>query len=158
MGGSIAVRWEPPSKGATAIAYKVYRKPEGEDSYKQITVPPLADAARTIPIDAGAGDLIVVERMGEPDGLALDDRASLVVVGGSERRVAVVGQGSPFLDVLIDIAPGFVSGDPAGADVLIVDGGPLPEIDRPTSSYTITTIVEGKIGESRKCRNTGDVM
>lgn len=97
----------------------------------ELTVPPLSDAARTVPIDAGAGDLVVVERVGEPDGLALDDRASLVVVGGTERRVGVVGEGSPFLDVLIDIAPGFVPGDRADADVLIVDGGPLPEIDRP---------------------------
>lgn len=98
----------------------------------ELAVPPLADAAHTVPIDAGPGDLIVVERVGEPDGLELDDRASLVVVGGSERRVGVSGEGSPFLDVLIDIAPGFAPGDPAEADVLIVDGGPIPEIDRPT--------------------------
>lgn len=98
----------------------------------ELGVPPLSDAARTVPIDAGAGDLVVVERVGEPDGLALDDRASLVVVGGTERTVGVVGQGSAFLDVLVDIAPGFVKADPVDADVLIVDGGPLPEIDRPT--------------------------
>lgn len=98
----------------------------------ELTVPPLSDAARTVPIDAGPGDLVEVERIGEPDGLALDDHASLVVVGGAERRVGVIGQGSPFLDVLIDIAPGFVPGDPAEADVLIVDGGPIPDIDRPT--------------------------
>lgn len=97
-----------------------------------LEVPPLSDAARTVPIDAGAGDLVVVERVGGPDGLALDDRASLVVVGGAERSVAIVGEGSPFLDVLVDIAPGFANGDPSEADVLIVDGGPLPEIDRPT--------------------------
>jgi hypothetical protein len=95
-------------------------------------VPPLSDAARTVPVDAGPGDLVVVERVGEPDGLAMDDRASLVVAGGVERTVGIVGQGSPFLEVLIDIAPGFTSGQSAGADVLIVDGGPLPEIDRPT--------------------------
>ncbi|MDH3250756.1 MAG: VWA domain-containing protein [Acidimicrobiia bacterium] len=98
----------------------------------ELGVPPLSDAARTVPIDAGAGDLVVVERVGEPDGLALDDRASLVVVGGTERTVGVVGQGSAFLDVLVDIAPGFVKADPVDADVVIVDGGPLPEIDRPT--------------------------
>ncbi len=98
----------------------------------ELTVPPLSDAARTVPIDAGPGDLVEVERLGGPDGLEMDDRASLVVVGGSERRVGIVGQGSPFLDVLVDIAPGFVSGDPVEADVLVVDGGPLPEIDRPT--------------------------
>ena len=98
----------------------------------EMSVLPLSDAARTVPVDAGAGDLVVVERVGEPDGLALDDRASLVVVGGTERTVGVVGQGSPFLDVLVEIAPGFVDGDPGGSDVLIVDGGPLPEVDRPT--------------------------
>lgn len=98
----------------------------------ELSIEPLADAARTVPIDAGPGDLVVVERVGSPDGLAMDDRASLVVVGGSDRQVGVVGQGSAFLDVLVDIAPGFASGEPDGADVLIVDGGPLPEIDRPT--------------------------
>jgi hypothetical protein len=98
----------------------------------ELSVQPLSDAARTVPVDAGPGDLVVVERIGQPDGLDLDDSASLVVVGGADRAVGVTGSGSPFLDVLVDIAPGFVPADPDTADVLIVDGGPLPEFDRPT--------------------------
>jgi hypothetical protein len=91
----------------------------------------LSDTARTVPIDAGAGDLVVVERVGEPDGLAMDDMAALVVAGGADRGVAIVGDGSPFLEVLVEIAPGFIESTPEAADVLVVDGGPLPEIDRP---------------------------
>lgn len=95
-----------------------------------LTVPALADAARTVPVDAGPGDVVEVRRIGDPDGLAMDDVASLVVTGGSQRAVTITGKGSPFLDVLVDITPGFEIGE--GGDVLIVDGGPLPEIDRPT--------------------------
>ncbi len=98
----------------------------------ELEVGALSDAARTVPIDAGAGDLVVVERVGESDGLAMDDTASLVVAGGADRGVAITGDGSPFLEVLVEIAPGFVTSTPEAADVLIVDGGPMPEIDRPT--------------------------
>ena len=42
LGGTVAVTWEPPREGARAVVYKVWRKAEGEDSYKQVTIPPLA--------------------------------------------------------------------------------------------------------------------
>ncbi len=114
---------------ATELGLRVNGLPSGS---VQLEVPALGDAARTVPIEAGAGDMIVVERVGAPDGLSMDDSAVLVVAGGAGRTVGVSGNGSPFLDVLIDIAPGFEAGDPATADLAISDGGPLPEIDRPT--------------------------
>ncbi len=113
----------------TELRFLVEGLPSGS---VRLDVPALGDAARTLPIDAGAGDVIEVERLGDPDGLAMDDSASLVVAGGANREVWVGGQGSPFLDVLIDITPGFESAESELADLLIVDGGPLPEIDRPT--------------------------
>lgn len=98
----------------------------------RLEVPALSDASTTVPIDAGPGDTVVARRLGEPDGLALDDVAHVVVEGGSGATVGVAGEGSAFLDVLIDITPDFdpVAGDEP--DILIVDGGPLPRIDRPT--------------------------
>jgi hypothetical protein len=42
VGGSIEVTWNPPRQGAAPVAYKVWRKAQGEDNYKQLTVPPLA--------------------------------------------------------------------------------------------------------------------
>ena len=97
-----------------------------------LDVSALSDAAKTVPVDAGPGDVVEVRRMGDPDGLAMDDIASLVVTGGTQRIVNVSGKGSPFLDVLVDITPGFEMGPANKADVMIVDGGALPEIDRPT--------------------------
>ncbi len=42
VGRSVAITWKAPTQGAPAAAYKIWRKAKGEDSYKQITVPPLA--------------------------------------------------------------------------------------------------------------------
>lgn len=98
----------------------------------RLEVPALSDASTTVPIDAGPGDTVVARRIGEPDGLALDDVAHVVVEGGSGATVGVAGEGSAFLDVLIDIAPGFEPVGDGDPDILIVDGGPLPPIDRPT--------------------------
>lgn len=113
----------------TELAFRVNGLPSGSI---RVEVPALGDAARTLPVDAGPGDVIAVQRVGEPDGLSMDDSAVLVVAGGAERAVGMNGNGSPFLDVLIDITPGFESGDASTSDLLISDGGPLPEIDRPT--------------------------
>lgn len=97
-----------------------------------LDVPALSDASATVPIDAGPGDTVVAERVGAPDGLALDDVAHVVVEGGSGATVGVAGEGSAFLDVLIDITPGFEAAAGDEPDILIADGGPLPQIDRPT--------------------------
>lgn len=122
----------------TDIALSVNNLPIGTT---QLEIGGLDDAAITIPIEAGAGDVVVARLVGD-DGLELDDRASLVVEGGAEKTVAVQGDGSTFLDVLVDIAPGF-SMDEGEPDILIVDGGLLPEINRPTWLIRPETPPEG---------------
>jgi hypothetical protein len=102
-----------------------------------LQVPALGSARRTFPVDAGAGDLLSIRLAGLNDALTLDDRADLIVGGGPDRTVSVLGQGSPFLSALVEAVPGFAGAGSGPADVLIVDGGPLPNIDRP--SWVIAT-------------------
>ncbi len=108
-----------------------------------LEVPALSDASQTVPIEAGPGNTIVAARTGRDDGLDLDDVAYVVVEGGADAAVGVLGRGSTFIDVLVDIAPGFLRAAPDAADILIVDGGPLPEIDRPTWLIRPETPPEG---------------
>lgn len=91
---------------------------------------PQAPTNKTLPVDAGPGDVVSVRLAGEPDGLVLDDQAWLVLGGGAERTVSVAGEGSPFVNALVGVSPGFEL-IPTGGDLLIVDGGDIPEIDRP---------------------------
>ncbi|HEX7098533.1 MAG TPA: VWA domain-containing protein [Acidimicrobiia bacterium] len=98
----------------------------------EMTVEGLSAAQEVVPVPAGPGSVVTARLVEANDALPLDDRADLVVGGGADRRVAVVGAGSPFLTALLESTPGVSIGDPDVADMLIVDGGPLPEIDRPT--------------------------
>lgn len=94
----------------------------GNDSNRQV-----------IPVDAAPGSLVTARLDHGGDALALDDEADLVIGGGDTRSVGVLGEGSPFLTALLRSTPGVaVAEDAADSDVLIVDGGELPEIDRPT--------------------------
>lgn len=98
----------------------------------EMSVPGLDTARQVIPVDAGPGSLISAELVGVEDGLALDNRSHLVLGGGAQRSVAVVGEGSPFLTALLAATPGVTAADETEtADIMIVDGGPLPEVDRP---------------------------
>jgi hypothetical protein len=109
-----------------------------------VSIDPLDEVSRTIPVDAGPGDVLTIRRLGEPDGLALDDQAWLVLGGGPDRTVALLGEGSPFLEALVEIAPGFSPAAGAErADILIVDRGDLPEIDRPAWVIRTTRPPEG---------------
>lgn len=98
----------------------------------EMTVEGLSAAQDVLPVPAGPGSVVTARLVGAEDALPLDDRADLVVGGGADRRVAVVGAGSPFLTALLQSTPGASVSDAAEADVLIVDGGPLPDVDRPT--------------------------
>lgn len=114
-----------------------------------LDVPALGSARITTPVDAGAGDLVSIRLRNVEDSLPLDDAASLIVGSGPEKLVSVVGAGSPFLEALVDAVSGFTTeggSDPDGAsapDIEIIDGGPLPEIDRPTWLIAPETAPEG---------------
>lgn len=87
-------------------------------------------AVETFELDAGAGSEVMVERIGEPDGNPLDDRAWTVIEADVVRSVGVRGEGSPYLAALVSATPGFELNVDDG-DVLLVDRGVLPPIDRP---------------------------
>jgi hypothetical protein len=106
-----------------------------------LDVPGLSSAGRTFPIDAVPGDVVSVS-LPAGDALALDDTAWMILSGGPDRIVDIRGEGSPFLAALVDIAPGFVRGE-TDADVMVVDRGPLPEIDKPAWLIRTETVPEG---------------
>ncbi|MFP3915437.1 MAG: hypothetical protein ACLFWM_11225, partial [Actinomycetota bacterium] len=109
-----------------------------------ITVPGLDARSEVIPVAAGPGSVLTARLAGNEDALGLDDAAHLVIGGAAERTVAVEGAGSPFLTALIESTPGVTMGEePGQADVLVVDGGPLPEIDRPAWLMRTETVPEG---------------
>lgn len=87
-------------------------------------------AVETFELDASAGSEVMVERVGETDGNPLDDRVWTVIDEGALRSVRVLGEGSPYLAALVSATPGFEL-DPDDGDVLVVDRGVLPPIDRP---------------------------
>ncbi len=75
----------------------------------------------TVALDAGPGDVIEAELVGNHDGLPLDDRARLVVGSAATRQVGVAGDGSAFLDALLAAAPAFAATGDATGDLVIVD-------------------------------------
>lgn len=110
----------------------------------ELSVPGLDAASRVIPLEAGPGSVVTARLVDSEDALAMDDRADLVIGGGAERSAGVTGEGSPFLTALLESTPGVtVASDVGAADVLIADGGPLPEIDRPTWLIRTETTPEG---------------
>jgi Ca-activated chloride channel homolog len=98
----------------------------------QMTLDPGANqhVVETFELDAGAGSEVMVERIGEPDGNPLDDRAWTVIDEDAIRSVHVEGEGSPYLAALVSATQGFELDFNAG-DILVVDRGVLPTIDRP---------------------------
>jgi len=118
-----------PDARPVRVAFEVDGLPAGS---VDLEVPGLAAARRVVPVDAGPGSTVIARLIGVDDSLSLDDNAHLVVEGASGRSVAVVGEGSPFLSALLGSTPGLVpADDPGTAALLVVDGGPLPTIDRP---------------------------
>ena len=111
----------------------------------ELDVPALSSARLTAPIDAGPGDLVSVRLRDNQDALPLDDGASLIIGSGPEKLVAVAGDGSPFLEALVDAVPGFTTEGEGEGDIAIVDRGPLPEIERPTWLIAPDSVPEGVI-------------
>ena len=108
----------------------------------QLELDPNDREVRSFELAAAPGAEVQVRRTGEPDGNPLDDSAATVIQAAAARTVAVAGEGSPFLGALIAATPRFELAD-ANGDVLVVDRGPLPEIDRPTWIIRSDTAPEG---------------
>ncbi len=97
-----------------------------------LSLEPGARTRRYLPLDAGPGQVVEAEILGSGDGNPLDDRATAILGSDASLTVAVLGEGSPYLDALIDSLPGF--GPPVGTspDLVIRDGGSAAAVDRPT--------------------------
>ncbi len=109
-----------------------------------LSVPGLDSGRKVIPVDAGPGNVVTARIVGADDALPMDDTADLVIGGGAEKQVAVLGEGSPFLAALLASTPGVSAApDTRSADILVVDGGTLPEIDRPAWLIRPETTPEG---------------
>ncbi len=96
----------------------------------RVVVPADSSVARRISLDAAPGTVVAATLADAGDGLPLDDTAWTVVPGVATRTVEIVGEGSPFLAGLVDALDDLKRTDTDG-DILIVDRGPLPPIDRP---------------------------
>jgi hypothetical protein len=99
-------------------------------------------AVETFELNADPGSEVMVERMGEPDGNPLDDRVWTVIDVDAVRSVRVLGEGSPYLAALVAATQGFEL-DFDDGDVLVVDRGVLPPIDRPAWLIRPETTPEG---------------
>jgi hypothetical protein len=118
-----------PDDRDVTVAFEIDGLPSGS---VEVSVPGLEAARQVVPLDAGAESVVTARIVDAQDALSLDDRADLVIGGGSDRTVGVLGEGSPFLTALFSSTPGVsVAADLESADLLVVDGGALPEIDRP---------------------------
>ncbi len=125
----VEVRNGTGTKQTVRIALEVDGLPAATSS---VEVEAGKEARVVVPIDAGEGEVLSVRIVGEPDALPLDDAAYLVVASPPQRTVEIRGESSPFLAALVDIVPGFAEAAPdVPADIMIVDGGQLPTIDRP---------------------------
>lgn len=137
----IQVQNHGPDDRDVTVSFEVDELPGGS---VDMTVPGLDVSRQVVPVAAGPGSTLTARLTGTSDALPLDDQADLVIGGGAARTVAVSGQGSPYLTALLGSTPGIVLIDePAGADLHIVDGGPLPEIDRPTWLLRTESTPEG---------------
>jgi Ca-activated chloride channel homolog len=93
---------------------------------------PGEQARQVRPVDAGPGQVVTARLLDHSDALPLDDAASIVLSGGVDLAVTVLGEGSMFLDALLRSVPGVrpaVGGPP---DVAVVDGTSAASVDRPS--------------------------
>lgn len=84
-----------------------------------------------VSVDAGPGQAVTAALSGHEDVNPLDDAATLVLSAGTDLTVTVTGDGSPFLEALVQSVPGIKPAAGAPPDVLIVDGGNAQIVDRP---------------------------
>jgi hypothetical protein len=90
-----------------------------------------ATSQQIVAVDAGPGQAVTAQLIGLTDANALDNTSSLVLSAGVDLTVTVTGDGSPFLDALVESVPGLRPAAGAPPDVLIVDGGSATIVDRP---------------------------
>lgn len=83
---------------------------------------PLATGRATVPLDAGPGDRVTAIILDNVDGNPLDDEATVIVPTPTETSVALLGEGSVFLDALMKSLPSFVPATGNNADIQIMDG------------------------------------
>lgn len=88
-------------------------------------------AREVIPVDAGPGQVVAVRLLDHTDGLPLDDSATVVLQGGVDLSTAVIGEGSRFLDALLDSIPGVrrAAGEPP--EIVVLDRTDASLVDRP---------------------------
>lgn len=130
-----------PDDRQVVVALEIDGLPAGS---MEMSVPGLQAARQVVPLDAVAGNVVTARIVDAADALPLDDSADLVIGGGLTRTVGVAGEGSPFLTALLSSTPGVtIAPEVDTADLLIVDGGPLPDIDRPTWLIRPETAPEG---------------
>ncbi len=97
-----------------------------------LSVPAGERRREIIAVDAGPGQVVEAQLAGHEDANPLDDRSAVVLMGGAELGVTVIGEGSPFLDALLAATPGVVVPEGRPPDLAIVDGGSPDVVDRPT--------------------------
>ncbi len=95
----------------------------------RVEVPGGSAARRQVEVTAGAGAVIEAEIQGE-DGSDLDDRAVYVVASERGSGAQLLGERSLFLEALLRALPGAEQVVEGGA-VVIVNGGPIPEVEAP---------------------------
>lgn len=84
-----------------------------------------------VTVDAGPGQAVAAVLSDHEDANPLDDSSTLVLSAGTDLTVTVTGEGSPFLNALVESVPGMRPAAGAPPDVLIVDGGDATIVDRP---------------------------
>jgi hypothetical protein len=97
-----------------------------------IRLEPGQRAQRYVPVDAGPGQVVEAEILANSDGNPLDDEAAAVLGANTYLTIAVMGEGSPFLDALVASLSGFGPAAGTSPDLVIRDGGSAAEVDRPT--------------------------
>lgn len=103
-----------------------------ETGARSVSLEPGERVREIVEVDAGPGDVVAVRLRDNEDANPLDDSASLVLAGQRDLSVTVVGEGSPFLDALVEALPGFGPAVGSAPDLAIIDGASAATIDRPT--------------------------
>jgi hypothetical protein len=97
----------------------------------EFALEPGGQSRRIVPVDAGPGQAVEAQLLEWEDGNVLDDRSALILSAGAELSATVLGEGSPFLDALLESLEGIRPAVGEPPDIVIIDGGDASAIDRP---------------------------
>jgi hypothetical protein len=95
------------------------------------TLEPGGRAREVVAVDGGPGQVVQVRLLDNSDGLPLDDSATVVLQGGVELSAAVIGEGSVFLDALLDVVPGVRRAVGEAPEIVVLDRADATLVDRP---------------------------